>query len=642
MTNESWNEFEAWLNEADEPQEAEAENQQGMFPNIPLTANEQMEIVSFCNQFKLAVRTHAREKKNTMRTCYAYSKSKFVGGDLLPVPSTMGGDRDMDEDRPRVFIPLVRQQLKQIYSYLKLTIFPNDEDYFRVRGKTPEAARIEDSLTEGLKSIFKQAMITEKLGSALYNVIWAGNAVVFPTIKEEIFWEWHFDAAQQQYVAVQVDMPPLPDLETWNPIDFYIDPTEKDLERVKWGYFGTKKLQELLDSQLYFNKEPMQAFASKETRKNDQNDGADLSQFNGLNPSFEDAEKNVDYDLYYFPYIKTSDREYRNMIVGIVGQQVLVRFHPNLFPRGMNPAVFFNWLSDVDSGYGTGPIEDIKELQRLTNIMHNYMIEVLARIGNRFVVTPDVDLTNLFGVAGGVAVAERPDSIQPLTGNYAEIGELYNVIGTIKAEAQITSGSQNPFQGSANVDFKKTATELQILQENSISIIREVVEHLSVMGIQRILERLMYLCAELYSRPTTVRVNHPQLGTQFMNVDLSVLRSGLFTIELVSVNSSQSKSAQVNGLMQLLQLVGQSPELFTVAEPVIQKIGELQGITDISQMIEDIKERIRMNNASRQQGIPGSAMGMGAVPGQTMAGIPQAPPGAQGHPGQPGQHLQMG
>ncbi len=579
--------------DTDEAQEA-MPNAPGMFPNYIVSDAEQTEIVNLCNQFKLAVRNHAMDKKNTMRTCYAYTKNQFVGGDLLPIPSTMGNDRDVESQRPKVFIPVVRQQLKQIYAYLKLVIFPNDEDFFRVEGKTAEAAAIEDQLTEGLKAKFKEAMISEKIGAALYNLIWAGNAVVFPAIKDEIHWEWQFDYLNNQYVPLQINNPPMPDLETWNPLDFYIDPTDRDAERAKWGYFGTRKSQELKDSSLYFNKDRLHEVVNKEARKNVQQSDSDLSTFNGLNVAFQDIEDNVDFDLYYFPFLKTQEREYRNMIIGIAGERILMRFHPNMFPRGLNPAVFFNWMPDVDTNYGTGPIEDIKELQRLINIMYNYMIEVLARIGNRFVVTPDVDLTNLFGVAGGVAVAQNTDSIAPLTGNYAEVNELANMIGVIKAEAQMTSGSQNPFQGAANVDFQKTATELQILQENTISVMREVIEHVTITGVQRILERLMYLCADLYDTPIQVRVKDPERGTRFIWVDFRVLKSGLFNIELVNVNPSQSKSAQINGLLQLMNLIGNNPQLMEIGEPIIQKIGELQGIKNIKDLIQEIQKRIQL------------------------------------------------
>lgn len=603
-------------NDDDKLQAGQAEPFAGNHPEAPpcreglpaftLAREEQAEIVDLCNRFKQSAQQHAREKKQAMHTCYAYAKGQFVGNDLLPVPSTLGNDHDAHSGRPKVFIPVVRQLIKQLYSYLKLVLFPNDEDYFRVRGKTPEAAQWEEAMTEGLKYKFKEARMTEKMGAFLYNLCWAGNAAALPTVCEDIVWEWRLDSLTGDYVAIQRDMPPQPDLEILNPLNFYPDPNESDPEKGKWGYFAVKKIQELKDSALYFNTHLLETPGRGATRYSGQvaSQGLELDSLNGFLNTFEDIEGFVHYDLYYFPHLKTTAREYRNMIVGIAAERVLVRFHPNLFPKGLNPAVFCNWMPDVDTPYGTGPVEDVKELQRLINILYNYMIEVLARIGNRFKVSEGVDLSNLFGIAGGVAIMPPGADIAPLTGDFTEPSMLANVIGTLKAEAQTTSGTQMPFQGASNIDFKKTATELQILQESSISMLREVIEHVSVMGVQRILERLMYLCADLGPESCTVRLRRPDGGSCYVPIDFSRLKSGDFVIELVGVNPSQSKQAQVNGLIQLLGLVGDKPDTLYLGEPIIRKIGELQGIKDIQSLLNKIKERMFQVDGSQPPGIP--------------------------------------
>lgn len=590
-----------------------------LFPNFHLEDSEQTNIVSLCNQFKKSAQHHAQEKKKTLQTCYAYAKSQFVGGDLLPTPSTEGNERDINKQRPQIFVPLIRQQLKQLYSSLKLTIFPNDTDFFRVRGKTSEAAALEEALTEGLKYKFREGLISEKIGGFLYNLCWAGNAAILPTIRDEVVWEWQFDSETQEYVALQKDTPPLPDVEVLNPIDFYIDPNETDSERAKWGYFSTKKIQEIKDSTLYFNKDRLDTLAKTTARRNQNHQNLDLSGFNGLNASFQDSDEHIDYDLYYFPYLKTTSREYRNMLIGVAGEKTLIRFHPNLFTKGLNPVVFCNWMPDVDTQYGTGPIEDIKELQRLINILYNYMIEVMARIGNRFKVTEGVDLSNLFGIAGGVATVPPGGNIEAFTGDYAEPSFISNIIGTAKAEAQITAGGQQPFQGMSNIDFKKTATELQILQENSISVLREVIEHVTNTGIQRIMERLMHLCADLYPYPVSVRVDDMQKGTHYIDVDLSVLKSGDYTIELVSVNPSQSKMAQVNGLTELLDIIAGKPDVLFIGEPIIRKIGELQGVKDVQSLMNELKQKLmEFRNGQTKSGVPNPEAPVGTSPQPSM------------------------
>lgn len=316
-----------------------------------------------------------------------------------------------------------------------------------------------------------------------------------------------------------------------------------------------------------------------------------LDEYNQL--STEDDPKTLNCDYYYLPAITLEDIKYQNILVTIINGQVLAEFRPNMMPTGLNPAVYCTWMDDRESPYGTGPAEDIKDIQRLVNILYNYQIETFARIGNRFVVKDTVDITNFFGLAGGVATAQDPhNDIVPITGDYIETTHLANLIGTLKAEAQLLAGTQQPFQGASNIDFRKTATEIQLLQENSIGVVREAVEHLSAQGIQPLLERLMYLASQLYQQPLDFRVEN----NQFMSVDLTMLATGNFTIELTSVNPSESRQAQAGNLLKLIQLLADKPDLLIVAEPLITQIGLLWGIKDIKQLLTDIKQKIQNPN----------------------------------------------
>jgi hypothetical protein len=607
-----------------------------IYASVTLPEDEQKEIVTKCETFKKAAIRHASGKKEIMRRCYAYSKNKHYDGDLLPLPSTDGNDRDANKDRPQIFLPVTRQNLKTIHSQLKLTIFPNDEDYMRVRSKTAEGMALEDSLTEALKYKFKESLITEKLGDALWDAAWSGMMVVFPTTCRDTVWEWKIQPSFNpeepgfQYVPNQVDLPAYPDIECWNPLNFYMDPNAKNAERAKWVYISRIKKQEIIDSDLYINKDKLDSLSSNDSESQGQQERKKLDIYNDLSSVFEDVEPSIDYDLYYFPYVKTSKREYRNMIFGVAAGQVLVRCHPNIFPKGLNPVVYCGWMSDPRNPYSQGPAEDMMSLQKLCNLLENFKIELMSRNTNRYVASPNANFDNLHGVVGGVIVTENPaqDVIALQTGT-SEIEMITNEIGVWKAEAQTVAGSQNPFQGSSNIDFKKTATEMQLLQEQFISIIREVIEHLTVMGIQRVLERLMYLMADMYETPVTVPVDNPMGGREYMNVDLSVLKSGDFTIELVSVNPSQSKQAQVQSLMQLSQLVTSNPQALILLEPIISKIGDLQGVKDISNLIQEIKQRLGM----MQNGpVSPQATGMGINPQPPMGEPPPAPPPGAGEP----------
>jgi len=594
--------------------------------NVPVSPEEQKKIVGTCQELKRAMKNHAKEKKKIMRDAYAYAKSKFIGNDLLPLPTAEGSDNDANKNRPQVFIPKTRQQVKTLYAYLKLTLFPNDEDFFRVRSKTSMGVQLEDQLTDGLKYLFSEAMITEKLGIWVMNLVEMGNAAVLPVVNKDKSYEWALNPETQSYDAYEIDKPVSFDVDVLDPLHFYVDPNERNPDRAKWAYFGLKKKQELKDSPFYFNVGPELDKMAKKSTNDTKKEDLKTSGYTDLNNQFDDIEESVDYDLYYLPYLKCDGKEYRNMLVGIAGEELLVRFHPNLFPRGMNPAVFCTWMDDPQSPYGIGPVEDMMPLQRLINMIYNYLIELLARMGNCYAVSEQTDINSLFGAAARIITTKGDpnQAVMALNGDYAEVSALMNFIGTLAAEAQITSGAQNPFQGSSNVDFKKTATELQILQENGISINREVVEHVSVR-VQQILERLMYLVADEYKAPIEIRVDDPVMGPRFIQVDFSVLRSGDFTIELVNVNPSQSKQAQVETLTRLVELIGAQPQALPLLEPVLNKISTLEGLRDGPEMLQEIIQKMQgMMGAPPQPGIPAPQAGMVPPPDPGMVPVPQA------------------
>lgn len=619
------------------------------FPQLGLDENEHEEVISILREFKQSAIEAARPKKDTLKKAGAALKCKLIEGDLLPLPSTSGNDKDLNKQRPQVYIPVIRQQVKLIYSQLKMLLFANNEDYFRIRAKTAPYVKFEEPLTNGLKYIFRQEKIPQKLEQDIYNAIWAGFFASYPVVQFNKAFEWRIVQGQpvtdpqtgeqlidpitndlivepDSYEQIEVDLPPSLDIESLNPHDFYIDPTEKDPERLKWVYCCDKKYQDILDNPYYINKDKLMALL-QEQESDGHDDKSDSSDITEVNKQFRDKPGFIRYDLYYIPYLElkqSSGKSYRNMIIGVASNQQVVRFHPNMLPMGLNPVVFQNWSASVpDDAYSTGPVEDLLNLQKIINILYNYKLETMARIGNRFGLTPNVDLSNAFGVSGGVFITDNPkEDIVPFTGDYGEIASLDNTIGALKAEAQILGGAQNPFQGSSEIDYQKTATELQILHESSISILREVAANMAD-GLERVIERLMYMVADLYTEPIQIPDEDAFGQDVVLEVDFSVLRTRQFKIDITSANPSQSKQAQVNSLKELVDLLTSQPiEVIEAIKPVIDKIGILNGISDVDDLLDKVKQRADVLRA-QQAGVP--APPVPGVPGPPAPDAPAAP-----------------
>lgn len=599
--------------------------------SIQLTEDEQRDVVRQCMEFKINTRNHAYEKKLSMRRNYAYTENKFVGDDLLPVPDTSGSDRDVNSSRPQVFMPCMRELVKQLYAYIAMTLLPNDEDYFRIRAKYPTGVDIEDDLTDGFKFIFKKQRLSEQIKRFLYNGIWSGMMVAYPSFTIPISSEWGIHPTSGQFTSKEVEGEPVLKLNVWNPIHFYIEPVPCNEPR--WGYYAYRKKQDVLDSKFTMTDAipKLKMMGNTTYRSSQETEGLPVDTFNQLNEIFIDDQENLKWDAFYWPYIKlNSGREFRNINIGIAEERCLAEFRPNMIFTD-SPAVYTTWMNEVDSPYGTGPCDDVQVIQRIINLLENYVIESLARNGNTWAVRKGCDISNLFGVVARViqTPGDPREFIMNLAMSHEELEVILNHIGMLKAEMTMVFGASDPFTGASRVDHQITATQSNLLQETAISVNREATEHIGYTGVAKILDKCATILAHLYRDrgPVTVRTEGDN-GPEFKDVDLSLYLTGDFTIELMSTNASQSKQQQIGNLMQLVTALMQNPQGVFLAQPIIEKIAVLSGERDMPEILEKIKE---LMSGLQQQ----SAPPMGATPNGSVGGQPQNSPSpvAGGQPG---------
>lgn len=579
------------------------------YPNVILPKEDQEKIIATCLKFKKAAANAWRGRKEKMQTSYAYYQNKFRGGDLLPEPKAgrQGAQNDAKTGRTRVFLPIAKQIAVQLYSGMKLSLFPDDENYFAVRSKSGQYEHLENDLTRAGEIKLKEAEFTEKYGQAIQNLIIFGCSVTQPIMETEKAQEWIFNELTGQYDLFEFDKDPLPSIQVMNPVQFFPDPSMQWCDKSKWTYLDNKKKQEILDSPFYFNKQEVNDLDLKETRTSEKTgDFPDLGAYSGITDTYNDTEDVVRYDLYYLPIFECNGRTYRNFLFGIVEDKILVRSQPNPYPKGKNPVVFVDWRPDPHSPIGDGPLDDIQELQKMINIYENYKIDVMARSGNRFVIADTVDMSDAFGAAAQVIRAENPSTdVQSISGNMMEPQLIQNMMGVLKAEAQILTGSNQPFQGSSNVDFKKTATELKIIQENSVTIAREVLEHVGIKGLKPLLERFYYMLAQVSGGPEVFRFDDEESKPQQLEVDFRYFLSGDFSIEVTTINPAQSKQAQTEILMQLLSMVNEGGEMAQFVRDggyvALKRLAELQGLKGIQDIFYTPNELQQMAMMAQQQ-----------------------------------------
>lgn len=262
------------------------------------------ELVSHCNQFKQAVKDHSADKRNIQRRCHAYFMGELQDGDLLPEPKygeggEYGAEAMAGTSRPQIFLPVTRSTAKTLYAQVKHALFPNDTDYFRVFGKTAQAAKLESDLTTAFKWLFKKSNLSEYLSENLINLIWSGFCASVPSVSLNEVSEW--TVVDGQYNLQNVKMEPTLRVEACNPLDFYPDPVAKDINQARWVYCQQKNYQEMLDRpDTYSNVEDIERLVTNQgsarSAKRESEDGTAYS--NNLQQTFQDTDDRVDYDLY--------------------------------------------------------------------------------------------------------------------------------------------------------------------------------------------------------------------------------------------------------------------------------------------------------------------------------------------------------
>jgi hypothetical protein len=598
------------------------ETPQSTFPNVILSAADQQSIVSTCLKFKKQASDAWRPRKEKMRRSYAYYQGKHSDGDLLPQPAAQGNEKDANTGRVRVFLPVAKQIAVQLYSGMKLSLFPDDENYFTIRSNSGMYESIEQDMTRAVEMKLKKSEFTEKYGQIIQNLIIFGCSVGQPRLLKDTVHEWSYNDFESKWDLYESKVPQLLDIQVMNPIQFFPDPSMQWCDKSKWVYLDNKKRQEILDQSFYFNKEEVKALKLEETRTAEKTgEFPDLSYYSGLTQQFTDTETNVKYDLYYFPIIEVDKKTYRNFLCGIVEDKILVRFQPNPYPRGMNPVVFTTWRPDPHSPIGDGPLDDIQEIQKMINIYENYKIDTMATTGNKYVISPEVDMSQAFGAASTVIIADNPTSdVVAISGNMMETQLIQNSQGVLKAEAQMLTGSNQPFQGSSTLDFKKTATELNIIKQNSVSISREIIEHIAITGVKPMIERCCYVLAGQEQPEESFRVSEDDKGTSNFSVDFRLFLSGDFCIEVSTVNPTHSKQAQADMLMKVLEMMnsggGLAPWVRDGGYQALKLLGENQGLRQMKEIFYSPQEmeQIQQQQAmAEQQAMQQAAMQGGMV-----------------------------
>tara|TARA_Y100000590_G_scaffold230993_1_gene260309 strand:- start:337 stop:2529 length:2193 start_codon:yes stop_codon:yes gene_type:complete len=233
------------------------------------------------------------------------------------------------------------------------------------------------------------------------------------------------------------------------------------------------------------------------------------------------------------------------VVVTVLGSKVL-RAIPNPFD-GRIPYDFCYWQEQEDSIWGSGIYEAIRDDQSMMNFIYGMIVEgktmssqpMFAINPNAFDSTQDdfydVFPGKIFRMKTGESVndAFRPVLIPDVTSG------LVDLLRIVERNTDLSSGQTPIGMGSGAQYQTKTATGMQILNENQNKLTTGVVRSLNALVTANVSAIYYWLMAD--------------------SDDLSI--KGDFLCQAKSFDTFMAKEVTIQQVLQLIQVVGQVPEM---------------------------------------------------------------------------------
>lgn len=251
------------------------------------------------------------------------------------------------------------------------------------------------------------------------------------------------------------------------------------------------------------------------------------------------------------PYMEITDKMtsggpiHMPAVVTVLGSKVL-RAMPNPFD-GRLPYDFCYWQEQEDSIWGSGIYEAIRDDQSMMNFIYGMIVEGKTMASQpMFAINPnafdstqddfyDVFPGKIFRMKTGESVndAFRPVLIPDVTNG------LVDLLKIVERNTDLSSGQTPIGMGSGAQYQTKTATGMQILNENQNKLTTSVVRSLNNLVTANVQAVYYWLMAD--------------------SSDIAI--KGDFLCQAKSYDTFMAKEVTIQQVLQLIQVVGQVPEM---------------------------------------------------------------------------------
>lgn len=433
------------------------------------------------------------------------------------------GDVNVDW-RHKINVGKAYEAVETIHGYLMSATFPN-RDWFTVVPEAPadlkQASLVQKfilkKLDEGLfrshyQNFLRQLIIT---GNSVLALPWRYETrkwkkrVKVAKPKEEVI---NLDAKQYEWVVVEEDriIQNNFDFETLDIFDVFFDTTVPDvrLSPLLRRLHKTKaEVIECIRNGYYL---PVEEKIVLGTGIKEESNKLSKNIYMGVTPPPPTSEAGNDYCTLweYWGDVQVDGTTYKDMVVTILGDNILLRFEPNPFWGG-RPFIVGSYTPIMQT-YAMGAIQPSAGLLHELNIVTNQRLDNLElSIDQMWTVRADGMLQpeDVYTAPGKVFFVSDHTDIQPLQGNTADYPITYQETGVLEQFIDKNFGT-GPLIGGGQPrgGERVTAQEIQAVRDAGGNRLSNVHKHIEETALIPLLANVMEGMRQFVTRDEIVRI----------------------------------------------------------------------------------------------------------------------------------------
>ena len=509
---------------------------------------------------------------------------------LCDVQSLYTQADDDSADRSRIARPVLYEAVEAIHANLLNAMFPANERFFSVIGKTEADHANARAIEEFLRSKLEDASFIEKYALFLKQAVITGNtvaAVPWRRTRQTRRVEQPitlfgvtvgYQKTQQEKLIYNG-----PDFEVLDIFDFLVDPDATDFEQAKVIRKVERTLRELRQNPAYTNLEGLQPNtahadadeANKRSRRRTFGLDEPLNENQAI-PKISLLEAWGDFEA--------GDQIYRNYVCVVANGGTVIRFEPNPYDHGWKPFIFTNFIPVPNEIYGIGAIEKSLGLQHAINTLTNQKLDVINLSINSpftYLINDDVfDPDTVVTQPGALIPVKSHDTLQPIQylNNFTV---AFTEIADLKAEAQEATGVLKFFAVGDNMP-PRTATEVNALLNTGTQKFSSFLSHLEHTSLEPFLRIVFENARQFVREPESLRVCNRDGTLAFRMMLPELLKTAECHFRIDGSRGMLLKEQELKSISTFLQLAESSPSLrgqvdFTA---LYRKIYRRLGFTD--------------------------------------------------------------